>query len=275
MSIRLIVNSDDYGRSAEVARGIRQAHRNGIVTSTSCMMNMPTIAEDIHLALQETPRLGLGVHLVITSGYPLLPADQIPSITTAEGAFLSLAGLLDRLQALDVAQVKAEWRAQIEKLIAISGRTPTHLDSHHHSSYFTEPLFRAMLELAQEYGAAIRSAYSQGDGADLVGMPPETVPHILEFAPRLLAEFKPRTPDQFIATFYDEQATKDELLRLIDSLVSGTYEMMCHPGYVDAGLQESSGYADPRQRELTILTDAEVRQAIQVRQISLISFAEL
>jgi predicted glycoside hydrolase/deacetylase ChbG (UPF0249 family) len=74
MTLRLIVNADDYGRTPGVSRGIREAHRRGIVTSTTCMMNMPAVVDDIALALEETPRLGLGVHLVLTSGRPLLPA---------------------------------------------------------------------------------------------------------------------------------------------------------------------------------------------------------
>ncbi len=57
-NIRLIVNSDDYGRSSEVSRGIRDAHTNGIVSSTTCMMNFPNIDADLALALQETPDLG-------------------------------------------------------------------------------------------------------------------------------------------------------------------------------------------------------------------------
>ncbi|HEX5941948.1 MAG TPA: ChbG/HpnK family deacetylase, partial [Anaerolineales bacterium] len=58
---RLIVNSDDYGRTPEISRGIREAHLQGVVTSTTCMMNITTTAEDIALALRETPALGLGV----------------------------------------------------------------------------------------------------------------------------------------------------------------------------------------------------------------------
>ena len=66
MTIRLIVNADDYGRSANVSRGIRDSYLNGILTSTTCMMNMPTVAEDIKIAQHETPDLGMGVHLVLS-----------------------------------------------------------------------------------------------------------------------------------------------------------------------------------------------------------------
>ena len=275
MSKRLIVNSDDYGRTAAVSQGVRNAHLFGIVTSTTCMMNMPTVVEDIRTALKETPRLGMGVHLVLTSGQPLLPAAQVPSLVAPDGSFLKLDQLLARLGQIDPAQVRAEWRTQIELFVATTGRAPTHLDSHHHSSYFTEPFFRTMLELAREYGAGIRLVIAQGDEDKLTGLPTEDLTPIQEYAPRLLREFKPKTPDIFHASFYDEMATKDELLRLISSLQTGTSEIMCHPGYADPILLAGSIYARQRESELAVLTDPAIRQAIQARGIELISFAQL
>jgi predicted glycoside hydrolase/deacetylase ChbG (UPF0249 family) len=275
MSIRLIVNSDDYGRTAAVSQGARNAHLFGIVTSTSCMMNMPTVVDDIRTALQETPRLGLGVHLVLTSGQPLLPAGQVPSLVAPAGSFLKLDQFLSRLDQVDPVQVKAEWKAQIERFVVTAGRAPTHLDSHHHSSYFTEPFFRAMLELAREYGAAIRLVIAQGHADSMAGLPAEILTPIQEYAPRLLNEFNPKTPDIFHASFYDDKATEAELLRLITGLQPGTAELMCHPGYADAILLAGSSYARQRESELAILTDPVIRQAIRARRIELISFAQL
>jgi predicted glycoside hydrolase/deacetylase ChbG (UPF0249 family) len=108
MSIRLIVNSDDYGRTAAVSQGVRNAHLFGIVTSTTCMMNMPTVVDDIHTAMKEAPRLGMGVHLVLTSGQPLLPAAQVPSLVAPDGSFLKLDQFLARLDQIDPVQVMAE-----------------------------------------------------------------------------------------------------------------------------------------------------------------------
>jgi hypothetical protein len=275
MSIRLIVNADDYGRSAAVSQGARNAHLFGIVTSTSCMMNMPTVVEDIRTALQETPRLGMGVHLVLTSGQPLLPPAQVPSLVAPDGSFLKLDQFLASLNQIDPEQVRAEWHTQIEKFVATTGRTPTHLDSHHHSSYFTEPLFRHMLELAGEYSAGIRLVMAQENEDSLADLPTEILTPIQEYAPRLLGQFKPKTPDVFHASFYDEMATKEELVRLINSLEPGTAEIMCHPGYADAALLAGSSYARQRESELGVLTDPEVRLAIKARGIELISFAEL
>jgi predicted glycoside hydrolase/deacetylase ChbG (UPF0249 family) len=139
---RLIINSDDYGRTPEISRGIREAHLKGVVTSTTCMMNIPTTASDIAIALQETPTLGMGVHLVLTMGRPVLPHTEVSSITDEEGNFFKLDKFMEHVSALDADEVKAEWRAQIEAFIQAAGRGPTHLDSHHHSSYFKPELFR-------------------------------------------------------------------------------------------------------------------------------------
>lgn len=96
--------------------------------------------------------------------------------------------------------------------------------------------------------------------------------------PRLLAEFKPRTPQTFIASFYDEDATQANLLKIIENLTDGVSELMSHPGYADADLldvQSGSIYARQRESELTILTAPEVRDAIQRRCIELITFRDL
>ena len=274
-STRLIVNSDDYGRSSGVSRGIREAHANGIVTSTTCMMNYLNIDDDIPLALKETPNLGMGVHLILTSGSPLLPPDKISTLTTADGIFPQYDPFLAGLDQIDLAQLKAEWRAQIQKFIHLAGRNPTHLDSHHHAAYFSERLFRTMLELAQEFSCAIRQPAAQ-PGDDLIGIPDSLHEAVREFVPRLLGEFSTPTPDAFYASFYDEEATKELLLQTIQDLPpNGVYELMCHPGHVDAYLIASTIYARQRESELAILIDSDIKQAIDNRHIQLTTFATL
>lgn len=275
MSARLIVNADDYARTPEVSRGIRQAHVRGIVTSTTAMMNMPGAARDLQLALAECPRLGLGVHLVLTSGRPLTGRARVPSLVDGDGNFRPLEPFLARLDSVRLDEVEAEWRAQVGRFLAAAGRPPDHLDSHHHSSYFTEDLFRLMLQLAREFGCAVRLASAQGEGADMIGLPPQLASEIAEFAPRLTAEYRPRAPDAFYPTFYDDQATRQGLDRILGDLAEGASELMCHPGYVDAALLAGSTYNRQREAELEILTDPNLRQAIQARGIELVAFRDL
>jgi predicted glycoside hydrolase/deacetylase ChbG (UPF0249 family) len=50
---------------------------------------------------------------------------------------------------------------------------------------------------------------------------------------------------------------------------------MCHPGYTDDAFAKESVYNDQRDRELNILTDPSIKEAIQANGIKLITFAEL
>jgi predicted glycoside hydrolase/deacetylase ChbG (UPF0249 family) len=276
MAPRLIINADDYGRTADISRGIRDAHLRGMVTSSTAMMNMSAATNEIKIALKETPDLGLGVHLVLTAGKPLLSAAQLPSLTTSDGAFHKVDDLVGLAKNINLDEVKAEWRAQVEAFVSVAGKKPTHLDSHHHSSYFTPGLFKAMLEMAREYDVPIRLPIAHNTGKNIEGLPEELSPSLMEFGPQLLEEFQPRSPDAFFASFYDEYATRGEFLRILSHfLPNGTFEIMCHPGYVDKAFAKESGYAYQRQTELGILTDPAMRKEVERRGIQLISFAQL
>ncbi len=270
----LIVNADDYGRTASVSAGIRQAHREGIVTSTTAMMNMPGIEAELRTALAECPRLGLGVHLTLTAESPVLPPEQIPSIVglSLGRTFPKPALLTQNADRLNVNEAKAEWRAQIEKFAHLASRAPTHLDSHHHTSYFTPPLFGAMLELAREYGCAIRLPLTdQADMADIVSdLPPLTF-----LLPMLLASTGVPRPDRFETRFYDKGATLATLHAIIDTLPEGVTEIMCHPGLPDEHLAAISGYNRQRAAELAALTDPGLHDHLRRAGVELISFGAL
>jgi predicted glycoside hydrolase/deacetylase ChbG (UPF0249 family) len=266
MMKRLIVNADDYGRTPEISRGIRDAHLRGVVTSTTCMMNIPTTAADIAEALQETPELGMGVHLVLTMGRPISRPEMVPSLVDEQGNFFKYDPLLQHLPQLDMEEVGREWCAQVEAFIQAAGRRPTHLDSHHHSSYFSPDLFRLMLELAREYDCPIRFPFTEVS---------RELEETAKRMPELVQEFQPRKPDAFFVDFYDEGATTETLLQILAGVGEGTSELMCHPGYVDEAFTRESIYNRQRARELQILTDPAVREAIRAHGIELISFAEL
>src|SRR5688500_15058061 len=267
MPKRLIINSDDYGRTPDISRGIRVAHLNGVVTSATCMMNIPTTAADVALALAETPPLGLGVHLVLTMGRPIVTREAGSSITDENGNFFKYTPFIEHVPQMNMAEIKAEWQAQIEAFIKAAGRKPTHIDSHHHSSYFAPQLFRRMLELTHEYDCAISLPFTDQISYELK----ETYKQV----PNLIEEFNPRRPDTFLVDFYDERATHEELLRLINNLSDGTTEIMCHPGYVDEAFANESVYNFQRETELKMLTDPTIKEAIEANGIKLITFAAI
>lgn len=277
MSIKLIVNADDYGHTAGISTGIREAHLNGIVSSTSAMMNRPAAPRALQDAARLCPDLGIGVHLVLTSGQPLSNPNQIPTLVTPEGTFRREEPFIAALPRLDPSHVWIEWNAQIAKFVEITGGAPDHLDSHHHSSFFTPDLFEMMLQLAMELGCAIRRPnWPDLHETDLPA--PFTPDSILEMQD-LMAKYQPRTTVGFCGDFYDEGVTRDHLLQILADVADGTYgettEIMSHPGLVDDELRATSIYNDMRASERELLQDPAICSFFQSQGIELINFRKL
>ncbi|NIV15564.1 MAG: ChbG/HpnK family deacetylase, partial [Aliifodinibius sp.] len=116
-------------------------------------------------------------------------------MTTAENRFLNRSQFQAQLNTIDPQQVMIEWREQIEKFIKLTGRKPTHLDSHHHTAYYTKNLSRLVMELAREYGCALRHPNTQKNSPLLDGLPKGVKVIILNHAPSLLKNLKIPTTD--------------------------------------------------------------------------------
>ncbi len=156
----LIVNADDLGWTEGVNRGIAEAHRNGIVTSTSLLANGTAFASGVELA-RSTPGLGVGVHLNLSDGAPVAARELVTSLVNDSGEFEGgPESLLLRIasRGVELREVEQEWEAQIEK-VRDAGIQPTHLDGHKHV-HMLPGLFEIALRLAKRYGiGALRVAH--------------------------------------------------------------------------------------------------------------------
>src|ERR1041385_5459776 len=85
-SRRLIVNADDFGRSHSINEAVIRAHREGILTSASLMVNEPSCAEAVEFAKQN-PNLGVGLHLTLLMGHSALPPKEIPGLVNERREF--------------------------------------------------------------------------------------------------------------------------------------------------------------------------------------------
>jgi hypothetical protein len=260
---KLIINADDLGLTPGVTRGIIDAHLKGIVTSTSALMNSSHIAESLASVCKDAPELGVGVHLVLTWGKPLLPADEVPSLVDIKGQFHKIHQLSAGSNIFNFDEVRAEWQAQIEAFIA-AGRIPDHLDSHHHSSYSSLELFLVMLELAQEYNLPIR----------FPSKPEGNFPAI-EPLVQVLGQSTVLCPQSCITAFYGDGVSMANLAEIISKTPEGVSELMCHPGYADSQLLEGSSYTTPRELELRILTSKDIKAAIEENGVLLARFSDL
>jgi predicted glycoside hydrolase/deacetylase ChbG (UPF0249 family) len=281
MNRQLIVNADDYGRSPGVSRGILEAHRDGIVTSTTVMINQPGIQAQL-LAALEHPQLGIGLHLVFTQGQPVLPPSFVPGLVGAGGTFLDHHTLWARAERISLEQLRLELMAQTERFTDLASRRPDHLDCHHFVHLYP-PFFQVYTSLAAELDVPLRvpiplepdRRQAPGSLAFLEGFPQDLVRSVIATNSAQLVERRLLHPNHFVATFFGEPAlTLDHLFQLLEALPEGTSELMCHPGYNDQALAGSS-YRQERETELALLTDPIVGQRVRDLGIELVTFAEL
>lgn len=240
---KLIMNADDFGMTHGNSVGIMMAHANGILTSTTCMMNMP-FAKFALDAAKQFPKLGVGIHFVLTVGRPLV--DGAKSYTDNDDDFIRPKDYPDGQPHADPEELYIEWKAQMEKYIEIAGHKPTHIDSHHHVHLLPWHVEVAK-RLAKEYDLPMRQREQVLDTYEYV-----------------------RCDDRM----YGDDANYD--------FVTGAFktdeeilEFMCHPAYVDQRLYDMTSYCLPRMKELDLILSPEMKKFITDNNIELINFSDI
>lgn len=246
---RLIVNADDFGLTRGVSRGILDASRRGIVTSTTVMVNLQG-QDDLDEEAQEVGSLALGLHVNLTWGAPVCGAPAVPSLVGPDGRFVRDARAVAARATPD--DVRRETEAQVETFARRFGRSPSHLDSHHH--VHRQPgVMDAVRDVAVAAGLPLRSqdpGFREG-----------------------LRRHGVRTVDHFLGG--DDPAPYWTVERLLDALASlplGITELMCHPGLYDESLAYSR-YGREREVELAALLHPEARGTIDRLGIRLADFS--
>jgi len=149
---RLIVNADDFGRSHSINEAVARAHRDGILTTASLMVNEVACGEAVALAKQH-PRLGVGLHLTLLCGRAALPRKEIPGLVNAEGEFTNSpagAGLKYFFRRELRAQLEAEITAQFGRFHA-TGLKLDHVNGHLHM-HMHPVVFVILINHAREWG---------------------------------------------------------------------------------------------------------------------------
>jgi predicted glycoside hydrolase/deacetylase ChbG (UPF0249 family) len=282
---RLIVNADDYAMSPGVSRGIRAAHRRGLVTSTTVLINTPFAAPELAAIRAAAPDLGLGLHLNLSLGHPVLPPEHVPSLVGNDGCFFSGAALLKEMKRFHADDIHREVTAQFTRFVQLAGRPPDHLDSHQYLGCLQPDVFAAMVSQADAARIPLRDPrdfldpprlerlfqrISRENGGGPRWEDYKHLPETLNALSRRLPSY--RSPDAFRYEFYGSGARREVLLDILDSLPEGVTELMCHPGYAD---DLDDAYREERERELAILLDPSLREEVRKRGILLQSFAGL
>ena len=246
--MKLILNADDFGLSASVNKGIIECFNEGLISSTTMMMNTPYTDEAIKLAKEHNIK-NIGVHLNLTYGKSVLPASEVPSLVDENGTFHYVCMLGYYTQYLDA---KKELRAQIEKFLD-SGLTPDHLDHHH---YFNEipNILKAYLELAAEYKLPVRS--------------------MDENARARAREMGVKTTDEFSFAFHGNgvDISTFGVLKSLFWKRDISLEVLTHVGYIDDYTRNQTNYL-VREDEISVLREAKAQGYFD--DIELVGFGDI
>lgn len=262
MERKLIVNADDYGLTPGVSRGILHAHRVGIVTSTTYMVNFPWAEEHVADLLQ-TPTLGVGLHVNLATGAPVSAAVQVPHL--APGGQLQKSFL--RLSRVPQAEVERELRAQLLRFQRLLGRLPTHLDTHRYTQALPV-VARALARVAREHDLPVRRIRP----GELPGgwLSPVLRPY-LRAAEAIFQQAGVRGPQGILVGDFDQAMLVQRLARLRP----GVTEIVTHPAVVDDALRAISSLTAPREVERRALTDPVTRALVRQSGIRLLHFGQL
>ncbi len=252
MSKRLIINADDFGLCRAQNYGIVEAFEHGVVSSTTAIVTSPAIEHAAWLA-ERFPDLPVGLHFMLSWGKPLTP---LTSLVNAQGELNK--GIWHKSEAgeLDLAEISGELASQYQRFVAIFGKKPTHIDSHHHV-HMLPTIYPLVEAFAKAYDLPLR--IDRG-----------------EIARHGLTVTHPQSCDRFDDRFYGAQLTQNSLLQLLDEASeqgATSLEIMCHPSFIDLEMQGSS-YCQPRLNELAILTDPSLPALITERGYRLASYRE-
>lgn len=190
--LRLILNADDFGYDPAVSRGIAEAMRQGVVSSTTMIVNSPWSEE----AAAQAEGLAIGLHLNLVR----FESVSEPSVELTERGHHDLQFIVK------------ETRAQLDRLKKLIGRAATHLDVHKHA-HKDPSMLAAIGIVAREHSLAVRS------------IDPAMREALRAAGVRTNDAFFGEAGDTACWTPEHWAQTLDQLPR------EGVVELMCHPGY--------------------------------------------
>jgi len=275
----LIVTADDFGLAPEVNAAVETAHKDGILTAASLMVGAAAAADAVDRA-RRMPSLKVGLHIVLTDGYPVSPASRLPNLVDRSGRFRSDMGrasvriFFDRMARRQVAY---EIAAQFEAFLA-TGLRLDHVDCHKH--WHLHPTISGLiLDIGQRYGmTALRVPEEPVRVLKLVEK--QTSSKLSWVTSTCAAFLKARVrrhrllaADRVFGLAWSGAMTESRLAGLLAHLPDGLTEIYFHPATSNSFSGAAPGYR--YSDELAALVAPRIVFAARGHDIRLIGYSDL
>jgi predicted glycoside hydrolase/deacetylase ChbG (UPF0249 family) len=246
---RLIINADDFGLAPGVNRAIVELQQAGALSSATLMANGPFFSPAVYMAFAQ-PALAVGCHVVLVDGSPCLRPAEVPSLVDPldSSSFRTTVGrfFADLLRGrIREEEIEAEAVAQIRR-IQSSGLTVSHIDSHKHVHAFPRVL-APLLRAARQCGVyCVRNPFEPWwslKATRPAGTLRRMQVHVMRTQgrafSRLTREHGMMTADGSMGLLATGILNDSVLRSLLQAMPTGTWELVCHPGYSDRALDEA------------------------------------
>lgn len=269
---RLIINADDFGRSAEINDAIIEARTRGVLTTASLMVNEEGFDEAVKLA-RNHPSLGVGLHLSLVCGRSALPQAAIPGLVNHRQQFTNCpvtAGFNYFFRPSLRDQLRAEIEAQFERF-AGTGLVCDHVNGHLHL-HLHPTVFPFVLDCARRH--AVRGFRLTRDPWTLnarlaTGRWPYRLSHAIIFrnlsqrAARRVRDSRLAHTPRVFGLLQDGRVDEKYVTALLPELPPGDSELYCHPSLSHF------------RHELDALLSPEVKRLVAELDIELIRYQDI
>lgn len=283
---RLIINADDFGLAPGVNRAIIELEQARALSSATLMATAACFSPAVYMAFAQ-PGLAVGCHLTLVDGSPCLRPAEIPSLLSAPHASTlrtTVGGFLgDLLRGrIQEKHIEAEAIAQIRR-IQSSGLTVSHIDSHKHLHAFARVL-APLLRAARQCGVhGVRNPFEPSwslRATASAGAVRRLQVHAMRSQRRafyrLVRSHGMTTTDGSAGVLATGSLDQAVLRSLLHAMPEGTWELVCHPGYVDASLQNmNTRLTTSREIERSALLQVIPESLANHRDFELINFHQL
>ncbi len=266
---RLIVTADDFGRSLAVNDAVETAHTDGILTSASLMVAADA-AEDAAVRAKRLPNLGVGLHIVVVCGEPVLPAANIPDLVDTSGQLetnLVRAGFRFFFKPSVRRQLAMEIRAQFAAFAA-TGLPLDHVNAHNHM-HLHPTVLGLIIDIGRDYGlSAVRLP---AEPMVIPGCARPSVRQVighfflgiwLSLMRRRLSRARLAFNDRVYGIRHSGAMDRERILPLLENLPDGVTEIFSHPARGAWDGVETAAAAYRFEDEFQALIDTGVKVAV-------------
>lgn len=248
---RILVRADDLGYSRAVNYGIYDTVHKGIVKNVGVMTNMPSTKMGLTLLRYED--VDLGMHTDITNGKPVLAPEKVPSLVDKNGYFKRSRVYWENKgpDFTNLDEVVNEIDAQYHRFLELVGRQPDYFEGH---AVMSSNFIKGLEIVANKYDLPLLRF-----GFDGKPVPFKKNTKFVSYMGGMESNYK---PIEVVQKMINDD-TKDAIPM-----------MVCHPGYLDQYILNTSRLTINRTKEAEMLMSEEVKELLTKSNVKLVRYSE-